>query len=145
MWVHLFFSSTYNFYSNYSFYLTIFCIFPIVLFEETLSCFVFIVNKVLLIFSLKVLRFATSLYIHITHSGRIVAGDETITDGLQQPTEMCDPQNRGFCTIKQNLTRVLQASDDKKILQCVANHISLKGKKLSAEFNIKVNCKYVSD
>lgn len=116
-----------------------------VLFEETFSCFVFIVNKVLLIFSLQVLRFATSSYSHITHSGCIVAGDETITDGLQQPTEMCDPQNRGFCTIKQNLTRVLQASDDKKILQCVANHISLKGKKLFAEFNIKVNCKYVSD
>lgn len=122
MWLHLFFLSTYHFYSDYSF------------------------HKVLLIFSLsKSLDLPTSLYSHITHSGRIVAGDETITDGLQQPTEMCDPQNRGFCTIKQNLTRVLQASDDKKILQCVANHISLKGKKLFAEFNIKVNCKYVSD
>lgn len=104
----------------------------------------YLVNKVVLYSFFQVLRFAATSYSRITHSGCIVAGDETITDGLQQPTEMCDPQNRGFCTIKQNLTRVLQASDDKKILQCVANHISLKGKKLFAEFNIKVNCKYVS-
>lgn len=99
-------------------------------------------NQVVLIFTLQVVRFRTIICSHIIKSGYIVVGNETITDGLRQPIEMCDPQNRDFCTIKQNLTRVLQASDDKKILRCAANHISLKGKELYADFKINVNCKY---
>lgn len=71
------------------------------------------------------------------------SGDDVLTEGVSHPVITSAPEDKTLMTTEQNITRVLQASDNGKEIKCIADHPGLDERKRMRSVKLIVQCTYI--